>query len=171
MRAWELLFQSRWSYDLRHHEFTWLVLRLFTKYDQLVLLQTGDGLRVGRILKSKGHVASFNPVVATHDEHGPMVLAGGLHRLERHGQNVLRFVQRDLSGSVHSGDEFVFRIGHIDFGVHRARSRIDLFGEPDDSAVEGSVICGDVDGNCLAEMKIRYSPFRHRDHETQEGVL
>ena len=107
----------------------------------------------------------------SHNQHDALPFLAGLDRLNGHGQDFCGGVERNFYGGVHSGDQFVFGIGNIHFGVHGPRGHIDLIGEADDFPFKGPIHARNIDGDGLADPDIGNRPFRNGNHQAQKIVL
>ena len=56
----------------------------------------------------------------------PFPFFRGLDCLDRHGQNIRGGVEGNLYGGVHSGNQFVFGIRNIHFGMHGSRRSVSI---------------------------------------------
>ena len=126
---------------------------------------------VGRGLQTHSHVTPFNLVSRSHNENDSLPFTSTLKCLNRHGQNFCGGVERNFHGGVHSGDQFVFGVGNIYFGVHGPRSHIDLIGEADNFPFKGAVHARHIDGDRLANLDIGNRSFGNGNHEAQQAIL
>ena len=110
----------------RRNQLAFLELILLAEHDGVVFAEPGEHLGVRRRLQAQLYFAPLEVIRRVYDQHRALTHTRGFDRLQRNGKNVGHRMQRDFNSGIHSRHEFVIRIRHGYFGVHRSSCRIDL---------------------------------------------